>query len=465
MSQPAAIILAAGLGTRMRSKRAKVLHELMGRPLVRHVVDAVRAAGVSRIVVVVGHDADAVQKALAADDIRFVHQDRQLGTGHAVMQAEDVLQDHAGPIVVTAGDVPLLRGETIARLISYHKGQQAAATVLSAIVTDATGYGRIVRGEGETVLGVVEHADATEEQRLILEINSGTYCFAGTLLFDALKQIRPDNAQGEYYLTDVLDVFVQRGDKVRAVRMEDSTEAQGINNRVQLAQAEALLRHRIVEQWQLAGVTISDPATVYIDPEARLEPDVTILPYTFIRGGTYVAADARIGPHADVEDSVVGEGAVIERSVVRGSRVGANCTVGPFAYLRPGTVLEVTAKAGVFVELKEAKIGKGSRVPHLSYVGDAHIGEDVNIGAGVITCNYDGFAKHQTIVDDGAFIGSNTSLVAPVRVGKGAFTGAGSVITRDVSPDALAVERSEQKERPGWAARRRARRADKQTSQ
>lgn len=458
MSRPAAVILAAGLGTRMRSKRAKVLHKLMGKPLVRHVVDTVRDAGVQKIVVVIGYDADAVRATVGDDDVQFVVQDEQLGTGHAVMQARSVLSDHDGPILVTAGDVPLLRSETLARLLAYHGEQQAVATVLSAVLADATGYGRVLRSEGEEVVGIVEHGDATDEQRHINEINSGTYCFSGPRLFSALDQISPDNVQGEYYLTDVLDVFTGEGLPVRALQMKDSAEAMGINNRVQLAEAESIMRRRIVEQWQLAGVTISDPDTVYIDAAARLDADATVLPFTFIRGSTHVAEDATVGPHADVTDSEIGPGAVIERSVVRESRVGSGCTVGPFAYLRPGTILQTSARAGVFVELKEATIGEGSSVAHLSYVGDAKVGEDVNVGAGVITCNYDGFDKYETVVEDGAFIGSNTSLVAPVRIGKGAFTAAGSVITRDVEADALAVERTEQVERPGWAARRRDRR-------
>lgn len=461
MSEPAAVVLAAGLGTRMRSRRAKVLHELMGKPLVSHVVTAIRAAGIRRVVVVVGHSAEEVRAALAEDEVEFALQEEQLGTGHAVMQARSLLRDHKGPLLVTAGDVPLLRGETLARLLRYHGDEGAAATVLSARLDDPTGYGRIVRDEaGRAVLGIVEHADATEDQRAITEINSGTYCFRGDGFFDALDGIRSDNAQGEYYLTDVLDVLTGRGDAVRALVMDDPQEAFGVNDRVQLAAAEAVVRRRIVEGWQRAGVTIMDPDTVYIDAEATLEPDSTILPFTFIRGRSVVETGARIGPDAEVENSRIGVGASVTRSVVRDSRIGADCVVGPYAYLRPGTVMERESRAGAFVELKEARIGAGSRVPHLSYVGDADIGEDVNIGAGTITCNYDGFDKHETVVEDGAFVGSNSSLVAPVRIGKGAFTGAGSVITRDVAPDALAVGRAQQMERKGWAAARRKKAAD-----
>lgn len=460
MAEPAAIILAAGLGTRMRSRRAKVLHELMGKPLVRHVVAAMRGAGIQRVVVVVGHSAEEVKRALEEDDVEFAHQAEQLGTGHAVMQARSLLEGHRGPVVVTAGDVPLLRGRTVAHLLAHHGRTGAAMTVLSAEVDDATGYGRIVRDEtGEDVLGIVEHADATAAQRDICEINSGTYCFRGDLLFGALEHTRTDNAQGEYYLTDVLDVLLRQGHPVRADVMADAAEAQGINDRVQLAEAQSTLRRRIVREWQLAGVTVSDPDTVYIDAEASLAQDVTVLPFTFIKGRTTVAAGARIGPHAEVDDSSIGEDAVVDRSIVRGSRLGRDAIVGPFAYLRPGSVLEGDARAGAFVELKEARIGTGSRVPHLSYVGDADIGADVNIGAGTITANYDGVDKHETIVEDGAFVGTNTSLVAPIRIGKGAFTAAGSVITKDVQGDALAIGRARQVEREGWAKDRRAKQA------
>lgn len=466
MYEPAAIILAAGLGTRMRSRRAKVLHELMGKPLVRHVVSTVRAAGVGRIVVVVGHSAEQVRAALAEDDVQFVDQKEQLGTGHAVVQARPLLADHAGPILVAAGDVPLLRGETVADLLTFHRGEGAAATVLSAVVDDPAGYGRIVRdADGQQLLGIVEHADATEAQRIVREVNTGTYCFAGGKLFEALDRTSPDNAQGEYYLTDVIDVFVGERLPVRARVMDDPQEALGINDRVQLAEAESVLRRRIVRGWQQAGVTITDPDTVYIDAEATLAQDATVLPFTFIRGRSTVATGARIGPHAEVDDSVVEANATVERSVVRSSHVGPDCSVGPFAYLRPGTVLERDARAGAYVELKEARIGAGSRVPHLAYVGDADVGADVNVGAGTITCNYDGANKHVTTIEDGAFIGSNTSLVAPITIGKGAFTGAGSVITRDVQPDALAVARAQQIERAGWAAARRAQQAKQRTEQ
>ncbi len=456
MSGAVAVILAAGQGTRMRSKHAKVLHPVGGRPMLHTVVDTVRQAGFGRIIVVVGHLADQVQAACGDLGVEFVLQAEQLGTGHAVAQAEPLLAGHEGPVLVTYGDTPLFRPQTMANLLARHRAAGAAATLLSAFVDDPTGYGRIVRDAATgRLVRIVEQKDATPEEAAIREINSGTYCFDGPSLFSALKEVRPQNAQGEYYLTDVLGLLVRDGRPVEVVVAPDAREVLGVNDRVELARAEAILRRRIVEHWMLAGVTVANPDTVYIDPQAVLHKDAVIMPFTFIRGASVIGEDARIGPHAEIEDSEVGPGASVERSVVRGSRIGPGCTVGPFAYLRPGTVLEAKAKAGSFVEIKKSVIGPGSKVPHLSYLGDATVGRDVNVGAGTITCNYDGFGKYPTYIEDGAFIGSNTNLVAPVRIGAGAYTGAGSTITRDVPPDALAVERANQLVKPGWAAKKR----------
>lgn len=459
MSEAVAVILAAGQGTRMRSKRPKVLHPLCGRPMLHTVVDNVRRAGFGRVIVVVGHQADEVRAACAGLDLEFVVQEPQLGTGHAVAQAEPLLARYDGPVLVTYGDTPLWRPQTLANLLDHHRKSGAAASVISAVVDRPDGYGRIVRdGATGRFLRVVEQKDATPAEAAIREINSGTYCFDAAKLFEGLRQVQPLNAQGEYYLPDVLTVLGRAGQTVEVLVVPDALEVLGVNNRVELAQAEAVMRQRIVEQWMLAGVTVMDPDTVYIDPQAHLEPDVVIMPFTFIRGASKICEDARIGPHAEIDNSEIGAGAVVERSVVRESRVGPRCTVGPFSFLRPGTVLEAGAKVGAYVEVKQSTIGAGSKVPHLSYVGDATIGKDVNVGAGTITCNYDGQAKHPTFISDGAFIGSNTNLVAPVRIGEGAYTGAGSTITRDVPPGALALERAELRIIEGWAARRRSKR-------
>lgn len=475
MTKPAAIVLAAGQGTRMKSKRPKVLHEVAGRPMVRLVIDAVRRAGVERVIVVIGHGADDVRAAVADMNVEFAVQAQQLGTGHAVVQAQPLLADFDGPVIITCGDVPLLRAETLAALLEKHTETGAAATVLSAIVDDPTGYGRIVRatssGQGsdggaaeDKLLRIVEHADASEDERQIKEINSGTYCFDGQLLFDALQRIAPDNVQGEYYLPDAVHVLGQDGHFVQAMAAADANEIIGVNTRVELARAEAILRRRIVHEWMLAGVTIVDPETVYIDADVRLSLDVTVLPFTFIRGDTYIGEDCRIGPQTEIEDSVIERGATVERSIVRQSRIGQEAAVGPYAFIRPGTELGERARVGAFVEVKQSRIGPDSKVPHLSYIGDAELGRDVNIGAGTITCNWDGFEKNKTIVEDGARIGSNTNLIAPVRIGSGAFTGAGSSISRDVPPDALALERSEERIVEGWAARRREQAAAKTSS-
>lgn len=456
MSKPAAIVLAAGQGTRMKSNHPKVLHPVMGRPMVQLVIDTLRVAGVGRVVVVIGRHAERVRAALQHADVEFVVQEEQLGTGHAAMQAESLLAHHEGPVIVACGDAPLLRPDTVTDLLAHHADADATATVLSAVVPDATGYGRIVRDETtDELLTLVEHADATAAQRDIREINSGTYCFHGPSLFAALRRIRPDNVQGEYYLPDAVLVLADEGHTVAAMAVADADEVLGINDRVDLARAEAVLRRRIVHDWMVAGVTVSQPETVYIEPTVQIEADATILPHTRLCGHTVVHADAFVGPDAEVEDSHIAPGATVERSVVRESRIGENCVVGPFTHLRPGTVLESDVRAGAFVELKEAKLAPGAKVGHLAYVGDATLGNNVNIGAGVITCNYDGFEKHETIVGDDAFIGSNANLVAPVEIGSGAFVGAGSTITRDVADDALAVERAEQAERVGWAARKR----------
>ncbi|HLT57796.1 MAG: bifunctional UDP-N-acetylglucosamine diphosphorylase/glucosamine-1-phosphate N-acetyltransferase GlmU [Limnochordales bacterium] len=459
MSQAVAVVLAAGQGTRMRSKRPKVLHPLCGRPMLHTVVETVRRAGAGRVIVVVGHGADEVRAACAGLDVEFVEQRPQLGTGHAVAQAEPLLGQYDGPLLVTYGDTPLWRPETLADLLARHRASGAAASVISAVVDEPAGYGRVVRDKVTgRFLRIVEQKDASAEEAQIREINSGTYCFDAPRLFAALREVEPVNAQGEYYLPDVLTVLERAGHAIEVVIVPDAREVLGVNNRAELARAEKILRRRIVEEWMLAGVTVEDPDTVYIDPRARLEADAVILPFTFIRGASVIGEDCRIGPHAEIEDSEIGRGAVVERAVVRQSRVGPGCTVGPFAFLRPGTVLEAGAKAGTFVEIKQSVIGPGSKVPHLAYLGDATLGRDVNVGAGTITCNYDGERKHPTFVGDGAFIGSNTNLVAPVRVGEGAYIGAGSTISRDVPPDALAVERAEQRIIEGWAAKRRSKR-------
>lgn len=444
----AAVILAAGKGTRMKSKLPKVMHHLSGKPMIAHVLDLVTQNKIERSLVILGHGREQIEKYLAGR-AEIVIQAEQLGTGHALMQA---LPDLGGVdnIVVLSGDQPLIRPETLAELIRIHTHAQGAATVLTAQLENPFGYGRVVK-DGKKFVKIVEEKDATFEERAIREINTGTYCFNVTKLREALQKITPQNAQGEYYLTEVFDIFMAQGEKIATYCTEDVHEALGINSRVQLAEAEHVLQGRILKYWMDEGVTILDPASTFIGCEVELSRDVVIEPFTILKGKTRVAEDVILGPQTTLVDCVCEKGCQVAHSVGKQAQIGPRCNIGPFAYLRPGTVLDEGVKIGDFVEIKNSKIGQGSKVPHLSYVGDSQIGQSVNIGAGTITCNYDGINKHQTIIGDNAFIGSNTNLVAPVEVGEGAITGAGSTITKNVPAYALAVERSAQKLKENWA--------------
>jgi len=440
-----AVVLAAGEGTRMRSSRPKPLHMLCGRPLVLHVIDALSELDLERVVVVVGHGAERVTKTLqdlapAGLMVDFVEQRVQRGTGDAVSVALTVFpdEDDDGDIIVLPGDTPLLRPPTLAGLVRAHRSGDVAATVLTAVLDDPTGYGRVVRdAKDNRVAAIVEHADATAEERAIDEINTSIYCFRRNLLAPALRRLSPENAQGEYYLTDVIEVLRTAGHKVVAVTVEDPAEALGVNDRLQLANAEAVLRGRINRRWMLEGVTMVDPSRTYIDATVALEADVRLLPGTILEGRTTISAGAVVGPDVHLVDTLVGERAVVENTVSRGAEIGDDCQVGPFAYLRPGTRLAAGAKAGTFVELKNADIGAGSKVPHLSYVGDAEVGAGVNLGASTITANYDGVDKHRTRIGDDVHTSIHTSLVAPVELGDGSETGAGAVVTHDVPPGRL----------------------------
>jgi len=451
-----ALILAAGEGTRMKSDKPKVAHEVLGKPMVDWVVDAAREAGCERVIAITGHHAEQVE-ALLPDGVEAVRQERQLGTGHAVLCAHDALRDFSGSLVVLSGDTPLLSAATIAGLVAMRESSGSALTLLTTTMTDPTGYGRIVRDMRDgSVARIVEEKDCSAEERAIAEVNTGTYCFDAEVLFAHLDRLTTQNAQGEYYLTDIVSVFVGEGLTVSASETEDPLETLGVNSRAQLAEATRIAQRRINLRHMLAGVTMLDPDLVWVGPDVMLGRDVELLPMTFLTGATTVADRAVIGPNARVTDSSIAEEARIDASVVLCAEVGPRVTVGPVAYLRPGTVLEADAKAGTCVEIKNARIGEGSKVPHLSYIGDATLGRGVNIGAGSITCNYDGFEKHHTEIGDGVFVGSDTMLVAPVTVGEGAVTAAGSTIARDVPPGALALERSEQVTIEGWAQRRRA---------
>ncbi|MBT2468606.1 bifunctional UDP-N-acetylglucosamine diphosphorylase/glucosamine-1-phosphate N-acetyltransferase GlmU [Streptomyces sp. ISL-66] len=459
-NRPAAVVvLAAGEGTRMKSATPKVLHEISGRSLVGHVVAASRELDPEHLVVVVGHAREQVTAHLAAidADVRTAVQYEQNGTGHAVRMAlEELGGQPAGTVVVVCGDTPLLTGETLAALTATHEADGNAVTVLTAEVPDSTGYGRIVRDEATgAVTGIVEHKDATDAQRAIREINSGVFAFVGALLADALGKVRTDNSQGEEYLTDVLGILREAGHRVGAAVGADHRQILGINNRVQLAEARALLNARLLERAMLAGVTIVDPASTLVDVTVTFGQDAIVHPGTQLLGTTHIAEEAEVGPNSRLTDTHVGPRARVDNTVADTAVVGEAATVGPFAYLRPGTNLGAKAKAGTYVEMKNATIGEGTKVPHLSYVGDATIGEYTNIGAASVFVNYDGEHKHHTTVGSHCKTGSDNMFVAPVTIGDGAYTAAGSVITKDVPPGALAVARGQQRNIEGWVARKR----------
>ncbi len=458
MSPAAVIVLAAGEGTRMKSRTSKVLHALAGRSMLGHVLAAAEALAPRRTLVVVGHRREQVIEHLrqVAPGAVPVVQEEQGGTGHAVRMVYERTGPLEGTVVVTNGDHPLLTGETLRALVAAHESEGNAVTVLSTDVPDPTGYGRVLRGPDGSVTGIVEHKDATEEQRLITEMNVGMYAFDGVLLDGALKRLTTDNAGGEEYLTDVVGIARADGHRVGAYKVADWIETQGVNDRVQLAAARRRLNDRILERLMRDGVTVVDPLTTWVDVQVEIERDVVLHPNVHLRGATVIREGAEIGPNATLTDTSVGEDAVIIEAVAVGAEVGPQAGVGPYAYLRPGAKLARKAKAGTYVEIKNSEVGEGSKVPHLTYVGDATIGEGSNIGAGCVFVNYDGVAKHRTTVGDHARVGSDNMLVAPVTVGDGAYTAAGSVIIKDVPPGAMAVARGQQRNVEGWVERKRA---------
>jgi bifunctional UDP-N-acetylglucosamine pyrophosphorylase/glucosamine-1-phosphate N-acetyltransferase len=452
-SRLAAVILAAGKGTRMKSEFPKVLHEINGRPMVCYPVRLARRLGCEPAVLVVGHGAAAVEEYLSGEDLRFALQDQQLGTGHALLSAREQLAGFSGTLLLLCGDVPLLRDETLRALIDHHLAHRAAATVLTAELEDPHGYGRILRDDSG-VAAIVEERDATDEQRAIREINTGIYAFEAPLVFEILSGLGCDNAQGEYYLTDVLQALRSAGRTVQALVAGDAEEAMGINDRVQMAEAAEIMRRRINEALMRSGVTLIDPRTSYIEEQVEIGADTVVYPGATISGETRIGRNCVIESHVVIRDCVIGDEVRVKAgSVAEGSRIGDQSDVGPMAHLRPGTVLAGHNKIGNFVETKKALIGEGSKASHLTYIGDAELGVRVNIGCGTITCNYDGVNKHKTIIEDEVFVGSDTQFVAPVRIGRNSLIGAGSTITKDVPPDSLALSRVEQKVVEGWRLR------------
>ncbi|MCC7354057.1 MAG: bifunctional UDP-N-acetylglucosamine diphosphorylase/glucosamine-1-phosphate N-acetyltransferase GlmU [Anaerolineae bacterium] len=433
----AIIILAAGQGTRMKSRVPKVLHPLGGQPLIRHSTGLARALVPQRPpVVVVGHGADGVRAELG-DEVEYVEQAQQLGTGHAVLQARPALEGRAAQLVIFYADMPLLTRETVQRLMALHQEKGGPLTLLTVIADEARGFGRIVRDEAGRILGIVEEAQATPAQLAINELNPGVYVCDAAWLWPRLASL-PLSPKGEYYLTDIVGLAVAEGVGVETCTTDDPGECLGINTRVHLAEAEATLRGRINRRWMLAGVTLLDPATTYLGAEVEIGPDTVIYPNTHLWGKTKVGQECIIGPNTLIRDSTIGNQVQIECSVIEGAIVEDKVDVGPFAHLRKGAHLATGVHMGNFGEVKNSYLGPGTKMGHFSYLGDAQLGENVNIGAGTITCNYDGVRKQRTVIEDGAFIGSDTMLVAPVRVGRGAKTGAGSVVTHDVPPESLA---------------------------
>lgn len=449
------VILAAGEGKRMRSRTAKVLHPLGGKPLVAYPVALARGLGADGIAVVVGRDGERVRETFGeAPDLVFVEQKEQRGTGHALLQARGAVGEPAA-LVVLSGDVPFLTRETVGALVERHAKARAAATVLTARLDDPRGYGRIVR-RGGRLARIVEERDATAAQRRLREVNGGVYCFDPRALWPALDRVTPENDQGEYYLPDVFQVLRRTRKRVETVRVADPVEILGVNDRRQLAELEWLLRRRTLERLMAEGVTILDPGATWVGPDVRIGPDTVVYPGAVLEGETVIGERCVIGTGCQVAGSRLGDGVTLRPyCVLTDSAIEAGAVLGPFAHLRPGSVVRPGAKVGNFVELKKTVVGRGSKVPHLSYLGDATVGEGVNIGAGTITCNYDGVTKHQTRIEDRAFVGTNSSLVAPLRIGADSYIGAGSTITKDVPPGALAVGRAPQVVKEGWALRRR----------
>ena len=456
MTLQTVIVLAAGEGTRMKSATPKVLHSVAGRSLLGHVLHAVNHLNPAELRIVVGSGREAVEAHIAqiAPKARTVFQEHRGGTGHAAQLA---LAGTApkGTVLVLAGDTPLLSGDSLAQFVAAHTEGKFAASVLTAEHPEPTGYGRIIRDDSDELLRIVEEKDATDDEKFIYEINSGVYAFDGEKLAASIGKLTNANAQGELYLTDVIGILKSSGESIAAIMIDDFSETLGVNDRVQLAESAAMLRDRINDQWMHAGVTIVDPTTTWIDATVELSQDVTLHPGTALLGSTKVATGAVIGPRTTLTDCVVKEGAVVLESIAIQTVIGVGATVGPFTFLRSGTELGDASKAGAFVEMKNAVVGTGSKIPHLSYVGDATIGEGSNIGAATIFVNYDGIEKHHTTVGDQVRIGSDTMLVAPVTIGDGAYTAAGSVITEDVPAGAIGVGRAKQRNVLDWVLRKR----------
>ncbi|MBA1334634.1 MAG: N-acetylglucosamine-1-phosphate uridyltransferase / Glucosamine-1-phosphate N-acetyltransferase [Firmicutes bacterium] len=453
MDSISAIILAAGEGTRMKSSLPKVLHKVCGKEMIGHVVDAVRETGVTQTIVVIGYKGEMVKEVLGKE-VETAYQEKQLGTGHAVKVALPALSESCDTVIVLYGDTPLVRPSTIKALIAYHNKGGYGATVLTVKVSNPQGYGRIIRDAGGHITGIVEERDATPEQKGIEEINSGIYCFDRRCLVEGIQSLRNDNAQGEYYLTDIVEFFKNRGIIIGGFTGQDPEEIKGVNDKYQLAEAQRALNHRNLVKLMDEGVIIEDPGTTYIDKDVAIAADTRIMPGTYIEGNTTIGSDNVIGPGTRITNCSIGNGNEIQFSVLRDSDVGNGCRIGPYAHIRPNSRIDNDVRIGNFVEVKNSHMGNGSKASHLSYVGDGDVGMGVNIGCGVVFVNYDGRQKHRTTIEDGAFIGCNVNLVAPVTVRRGAYVAAGSTITKDITEYSLGIERGKQAEIKDWVIRK-----------
>lgn len=449
-----AIILAAGKGTRMKSKLYKVLHPVLGKPMINHVIDHLIDANIKRKIVVIAKDSDHVKEAIK-EDVEFVVQDEQLGTGHAVMMAESLLKDIEGITLVICGDTPLISTNTINKLISFHKENQADLTVLSTVLEDPTDYGRIIRNNRNSLLKIVEHKDANDEEKQIKEINTATYCFNNKKLFECLKKVQNQNSQNEFYLTDVIEIIKNENGKVFAFITDDKDEVLGINDRIALSLANSILKRTINEKLMKNGVTIIDPNNTYISIDTKIGRDTIIYPGTILFGENVIGEDCKIGPNTEFNNVKIGNNVNVKHSVLTDSIVGNNTNIGPFAHFRNHAIIGDNVKIGNFVEIKNSQFGNNSNAAHLSYIGDAEVGNKVNMGCGTITVNYDGNKKSKTIIKDNVFVGCNSNLIAPVTIGENAYVAAGSTVNRDVPRDALAIARQKQENKEGYSKKLR----------
>lgn len=449
MNKLKSIILAAGEGKRMKSKLPKVLHRVQGKTMVDWVIDIAKEAGTDDICVVVGHGADEVMTALNNRNVKFAVQKEQLGTGHAVMQAGDFIEEDAD-IIVFYGDTPLITAETIKKMLYFHRSEGNSISIISAIVENPVGYGHIIRDEKGLFVKNIEHKDANNDEKLVKEINTGIYCFKGSALRKGLALLKNDNVQKEYYLPDTLEIILAEGGKVNAMVADNAEEFSGVNSRVQLAEAEAVMRKRINTKHMDNGVTIIDPSRTYIDAAAEIGCDTILLPGVVIEGNTVIGEDCVIGPDSRLTNTNIGNGVKFQYSTSIDSSVDDNTNVGPYAYIRPNSAIGKNVKIGDFVEIKNSNIGDGTKVSHLTYVGDSDVGERINFGCGTVTVNYDGHNKFRTVIGDDVFIGCNANLVAPVKIGKGSYIAAGSTITDEVPENSLAIARERQVNKSGW---------------